>query len=171
MDIASLLEPVHGTHDSIVPPSSSLTSQQHHHYVLTSRPLPQSLQQAKRMSSISSTTSSKRLPVKNNKNRTTPEDLSASSSPTGTSPRHTRKQIKAACVPCRKRNLKVCYRLVSFLSLSCSLSPSLPTSKIPKLIYPCNTVRRQAPLLQMLYQQSDNLQLQRRSRNDATASG
>jgi hypothetical protein len=116
MDIASLLEPVHGQPDVIVPSSSPSTSQQHH-YVLISLPLPRSLQQAQRMSPTSSTTSSERPPVQNNSNSTTPEALSASSPPTGTSPRHRRSQIKAACIPCRKRKTKVCYCLVAFLYL------------------------------------------------------
>jgi hypothetical protein len=124
MDIASLLEPVHGQPDLIVPSSSPSTSQQHH-YVLISLPLPRSLQQAQRMSPTSSTTSSERPPVQNNSNSTTPEALSASSPPTGTSPRHRRRQIKAACIPCHKRKTKVCYRLVAFLYLHLCIHPHL----------------------------------------------
>jgi hypothetical protein len=124
MDIASVLEPVHGQPDLIVPSSAPSTSQQHH-YALISLPLPRSLQQAQPMSSASSTTSSECLPVQNNSNSTTPEALSASSPPTGTSPRHRRRQIKAACIPCRKRKTKVCYRLVAFLYVHLCIHPHL----------------------------------------------
>lgn len=154
MDIASLLEPVLHAPDPIMSSSSSVPSQPHH-YAPMPLPLPPPLQQAQRMGSISSTTSSVHSPVQhnnnNNNNSTTREDSSASSSQTGTSPRHRGNQTKAACIPCRKRKSKVCYRLVSFLSPSLSPSLSLPTSKISKLIYLCNIVRRQAPLLQILY--------------------
>jgi hypothetical protein len=117
MDIASLLEPVLRTPHPVVPSSCSSTSQQHH-YALIPLPLQQPLQQAQPMVSASSIASSVHLPERNNNNSTPHEDSSASSSQTGTSACHRGRQIKAACVPCRKRKSKVCYRLVAFLSLS-----------------------------------------------------
>jgi hypothetical protein len=175
MNIASLLGPVHDTPYSIVPCASSLTSQRYH-YTSISLPLQPSPQQAQRVGSISLTTSSVHLPAQHN-NDSTDGNPSASSSQTDAPPRHRGKHTKAACGPCRKRKTKVSYGLVSSLYLSSSVSArlypslSLPTSKILKLIDLYTTVRRQAPLLQILCHRSDNLQLQRRSRDDATTSG